>query len=377
MARTWIWILMFGLTLGPGCSGEADDDVSCSDDDDDTGPDDDDTGDDDADTAHHDDCWDLDGDGYEGAGECYDDCNEQDPDINPGAEDTVGDGVDNNCDGIDGVDADEDGHASIDSGGDDCDDHAHDVHPGALEACDEIDRDCDPATTGENAVLVDSERVYATIGDAVSAAYEGSELLVCPGTYAEAVVIDGETLTVASLNGSTDAVIAPLVGSAIQISSSTVALRGLTLRDGTGSAMTVGPDTYLAGGGLRVENAALTLEDVVIEECTAELGAGIVAFNSSVEGVGVTLRANVATEGGGGLFAGTGAAVAITDSAVLGNLALGYGGGAKVEGTLTSTNSDWGVGETDNDPEDVNTDDDSYTQYGAGATFVCTAEGCG
>ena len=41
---------------------------------------------------------DEDGDGY-GAEE--DDCNDQDPDINPGAEEIPDDGVDSNCDGED------------------------------------------------------------------------------------------------------------------------------------------------------------------------------------------------------------------------------------------------------------------------------------
>ena len=42
---------------------------------------------------------------------------------NPDAEDMVGDGQDQNCDGVDGVDADDDGQASEASGGKDCDDN--------------------------------------------------------------------------------------------------------------------------------------------------------------------------------------------------------------------------------------------------------------
>lgn len=58
---------------------------------------------------------DADGDGYT-AGEG--DCDDGDAAIHPGAEDTVGDGGDQDCDGIDGVDADGDGHASEGSAGD-------------------------------------------------------------------------------------------------------------------------------------------------------------------------------------------------------------------------------------------------------------------
>ena len=56
----------------------------------------------------------------------------------------AGDGIDQNCDGVDGTDADGDGHASEWSGGDDCDDEADDVYPGAGESFgDGIDNDCD------------------------------------------------------------------------------------------------------------------------------------------------------------------------------------------------------------------------------------------
>jgi hypothetical protein len=67
---------------------------------------------------------DADGDGYtveDG------DCNDTLPEVNPGAEDTVGNDVDDNCDGTDGVDADQDGAASRASGGDDCNDADPDI----------------------------------------------------------------------------------------------------------------------------------------------------------------------------------------------------------------------------------------------------------
>ena len=47
------------------------------------------------------------------------DCDDSNP---PSALDDVGDDIDQNCDGIDGVDADQDGYASIESLGSDCDD---------------------------------------------------------------------------------------------------------------------------------------------------------------------------------------------------------------------------------------------------------------
>jgi hypothetical protein len=59
---------------------------------------------------------DSDGDGFDGN---YQDCNDQDATINPGATDTLGDGIDQNCDGVDGnaPDAGEGSSSSTGSGG--------------------------------------------------------------------------------------------------------------------------------------------------------------------------------------------------------------------------------------------------------------------
>ncbi|MCA9568018.1 MAG: hypothetical protein KC656_09255 [Myxococcales bacterium] len=82
---------------------------------------------------------DRDGDGTPTA----QDCNDGDADIHPGADDTVGDGVDNNCDGVDGVDADEDGFASEASGGDDCNDDDDGINPDGVDfGWNEVDEDC-------------------------------------------------------------------------------------------------------------------------------------------------------------------------------------------------------------------------------------------
>jgi hypothetical protein len=116
---------------------------------------------------------DVDGDGIEAdAG----DCNDEDANISPSATDIVGDNIDQNCDGIDGTDADGDGYASVASGGDDCadddasfmpvdadddgvnactdcDDNDASAFPGAIEACDEIDNDCNGLIDDEDPAL--------------------------------------------------------------------------------------------------------------------------------------------------------------------------------------------------------------------------------
>jgi len=92
------------------------------------------------------------------------DCDDDDASIHPDADDAVGDAVDNNCDGIDGIDADADGVASEDSGGDDCDDSDPNAFPGAGDSVgDDIDNNCD----GIDGVDID--------GDGVASAASGGD----------------------------------------------------------------------------------------------------------------------------------------------------------------------------------------------------------
>jgi hypothetical protein len=73
------------------------------------------------------------------------DCNDLDNTINPHATEIDGDGVDQDCDGIDPLlpgDADEDGDGYSENQGD-CNDSVATVYPGAPEVCgDGIDQDC-------------------------------------------------------------------------------------------------------------------------------------------------------------------------------------------------------------------------------------------
>lgn len=104
-----------------------------------------------------DDLEDKDKDGYS----VCTDCNDLLYSINPGATDLVGDGVDLNCDGVDGEDRDADGFMSLASGGDDCADLDPAVNPGAVEVCNGLDDNCDGAIDGP-AELCDDKNACTT-----------------------------------------------------------------------------------------------------------------------------------------------------------------------------------------------------------------------
>ena len=87
---------------------------------------------------------DADNDGHVSPSRGGDDCDDDDPTINPSATDIPYDGINSDCGPTSDYDADRDGHESADFNGDDCDDQDPLVSPTATDVpYDGIDQDCD------------------------------------------------------------------------------------------------------------------------------------------------------------------------------------------------------------------------------------------
>jgi len=121
-------------------------------------------------------CGDPDGDGYD----CTVDCDNADPNVNPGAVEVCDDGVDNDCNPAtaDLGDLDGDGYdCSVD-----CDDANAAVHPGAPEVCaDGIDNDCLAETPDLFDLDGDSYACDVDCDDGDGAVHPGAVETTCDG----------------------------------------------------------------------------------------------------------------------------------------------------------------------------------------------------
>ncbi|MEQ1504592.1 MAG: right-handed parallel beta-helix repeat-containing protein [Myxococcota bacterium] len=302
---------------------------------------------------------------------------------------------------VDAVDLDGDG---VDSATD-CDDTDADVHPGADELCDGRDTDCDAATSDDGVVTVGVTN-YATIADAAYHAPPDAEIRICAGVYPEAirftrgarvVGVDGAEVTTIDAGG-TGAPALDLDGAG------TYHVEGLTLTGGdSGLRVSQNVDATLIhavvtgnhavgneGGGIRDDSyywspASLWIEDVEVSDNVSDWEGGGIHLSSGANTlIDVRLLDNVSGSGGGGVFIGGNALVTtITGCTFHGNQAPGTGmdgGGAILIGNAADdvvvTDSDFGVGATENDTDDVTVYDSSrtasYPWFQDHETFTCS-----
>jgi hypothetical protein len=283
------------------------------------------------------------------------DCDDSAPAVHPGA-DEICNSMDDDCDGdIDEdpvgaptwyADADGDGFGDPSSSvtdcaqpsgtvssSTDCDDAAPEVHPFATEHCNGVDDDCDGAIDGgglatwvaSGGAVTDLTGVFAagTSSTAVTSNLTSSgTLTLCSGTYYVNIQIRGTDIDLVGQAGSGSTFLQG-DGSAAVVqaysTASTLDITGLNISGGYGSA----------GGGIGggSHGLALTLDDVVIEDCDSSgNGGGLYLYNGSLSATDLVLDDNYASDYGGGayLYNAGGSFVGLTVSS---NEAGSYGGG--------------------------------------------------
>ena len=293
---------------------------------------------------------------YEPSGYTSDatDCDPSQSSVYPGATETVADGTDQDCDGVDTCYADGDGDGygdpnvtqddddldcSNESSGesdndDDCDDGDGDVNPDATEVCDGVDNDCDSSTSEDgtaafadaNGVTDFTSAVTGTSSSPVSLTLaDDGDLMFCAGTFyvnldltANDIGIYGTTgdpIDVILDGGATDRVIT------IETSGVTAYIADLSLTNGYQAV-----NKSTRGGGLVcAASSTFELDNLYIYENVAYQGAGL-----SSSGCDVTITNSEIYDNDGSYEAGaaiwTGPSV-IEDSLFYGNVATANIGG--------------------------------------------------
>ena len=116
---------------------------------------------------------------------CDGDCDDSSDLVHPLAEDYVGDDLDINCDGLDGVDSDSDGYAAEWSGGEDCEDTdaALNLDDADLDGYSTCDGDCDDTSASLNLDDADADGWTTCAGDcndALASTFPGA-MQTCDG----------------------------------------------------------------------------------------------------------------------------------------------------------------------------------------------------
>ena len=199
----------------------------------------------------------------------------------------------------------------------DCDDENPDINPGADEGddADGVDDDCN-GTADDRSVCDDGLADYETIQDAVDDAPRDFVLLVCPGDYDENVEID-KTITIRSTDGADVTTInGGGNGPAVTVDNNHGTIDGFTLTDGVGdiggtvacddaeltltNSIVTGGNATTGGGGVGMENCDYDISNNSIEDNTTDgIGGGVYARRSDGQVNGNVIAGNVALEGGG------------------------------------------------------------------------------
>lgn len=174
---------------------------------------------------------------------------------------------------------------------------------------------------------------YTEIQEALDAATTNDEVLVCPGSWTENLVIDRDITLTGQAGSASTTIRARAAGPVVLITTGRVAVRDLTLAGGTGTQI---DDNTVGGVMAAIQFQSLHLSSCILEEGQASFGGALgVLDGEAVVLEDVILRNSTATSSGGGLYMDA-VTADLYGTAVTGNLARWGGGGAAFESTVNA-----------------------------------------
>jgi predicted outer membrane repeat protein len=206
---------------------------------------------------------------------------------------------------------------------------------GVGDACDGPDLNLNgvPDNCEPGPLVFSVPQYFATPQAAIAAAPNGSIVELAAGTYAQRLDFAGKNLVIAGtatsdaltiLDGATLG--AGSMVKAVSGETSAAILRNVKIRNASGGTAVPGQPGVEGGAGLAIINSSPTLENVTIENCTADVGAGLLLVNSSTSANGLVVTGCSAADDGGGILA-VGGSATLVNLTVTGNVATDLGGG--------------------------------------------------
>lgn len=176
---------------------------------------------------------------------------------------------------------------------------------------------------------------YAIIQAAINNANNGDTIELAPGTYHEAIDLQGKAIRIRGGEGAENTIIdaSGLGTSAVTATSgegSSTILEGVTMTGGTGTHMTLAQTDHYRGGGLYAESSTMQVINCIfignhLPMTYNARGGGIYADNSNMTIIGCHFEDNRAGRGGG-LFVKQ-SSPDIQDCTFINNKASSHGGG--------------------------------------------------
>ena len=321
-------------------------------------------------------CWDNDADGYNDIACGGNDCNDSDPEINPGAIEFCLGIVDKDCDDLVGWgdpdcqepwDADADGYYSDECGGDDCDDLNDQVNPGQIEICgNEIDDDCDGdidsgdfdcifTVNGQGCESISSnfDSIQGCIDNIYddSAIKQGSVCYIASNcTYVENIDFrglniilrsyvyeEGKDIRESAISAEDTIIDGNLSGSVVKFQSyesEKAILDGFKITNGNGTYSDLSefgedPASYdYRGGGVFIYGSSPTIKNCIITNNDAvKAGGGMYIRNNSSPFIDNCKIENNTSNFGAGILVNLNSNLIIEDSSISSNSAQYFGGG--------------------------------------------------